>query len=72
MVIEILNSQNFIAGLDDAIAEVGNRGFNTDNDKITVVIQMNGNTANNGDACVDTFVYVNESDFAIGTDIITG
>lgn len=72
MVLEVLDSANFIVGLDDAIAEVERNGFNCDNDKITVVIQMNGLYGPNNDGRVNTFVYVNETDFAIGQDIIAG
>ena len=82
MVFEILNSANFDAGLNDAINLVEDNNFNTTDDKITVVIQMNGNYVpqldDNGrptgynNACVDTFVYINETDFAIGNDIIAG
>lgn len=72
MVLEVLDSANFIVGLDDAIAEVERNGFNCDNDKITVVIQMNGLYGQNNDARVNTFVYINCSDFEIGNDIITG
>ena len=72
MVLEILDSTNFIQGLDDAIALVEQNGFNCDNNKITVLIQMNGLYTQNNDARVDTFVYVDETDFAIGQDIING
>lgn len=82
MVFEIINSANFDAGLNDAINLVEDNNFNTTDDKITVVIQMNGNyvpqlneynqPTGYQNACVDTFVYINETDFAIGNDIIAG
>ncbi len=82
MVFEILNSANFDAGLNDAINLVEDNNFNTTDDKITVLIQMNGNyvpqldetgcLTGNQNACVNTYVYINESDFAIGNDIIAG
>lgn len=79
MIINILNSKNFIVGLDDAIAEVSARGFNTTQDNISVFISMNGNTLPELDefgnqtgfteSCVNVKLFVNETPYITGMDI---